>query len=327
MTPAITVGIMTYNYGRFLAQAIESVQSQSQQEWELIISDDASTDDTPAVVQPFLRDPRIRYVRHETNLGQANNWAFLVSQGQAPTVAVLHADDYWLPGTLETVLAAFENNYELDLLYGNWQRLVKGKLESQPYIQQPTHIMTGHEEYCFQIGRYTWLPSATFLSRRVVERSGPPNPTLQMYVDTEYFLRVAARSRQVQSLAEVLTVYRVHQANATSTGGSNDRLHQEKEMLPAICSAALAEYPGLRPQIKRMQHDMARRIFSAGVSEAVQGHFPSANALMQRTYRMDLSVFLNPKAALDQVLISGGPALLPILRRLHSGRFDPTETK
>lgn len=322
MTPAVTVGIMTHNYGRFLAQAIESVQSQSRTDWELIISDDASTDDTPAIVQPFLSDPRIRYVRHDRNLGQAGNWAFLLSQGQAPVVAVLHADDYWLPGTLETVASAFKTDPDLDLLYGNWQRLVAETLEPQPYLRQPAHTMTGHQEYRFQIGQYTWLPSATFLSRRVIEQAGLPNQTLHMYVDTEYFLRAALHARHTRSLTEPLAIYRVHESNATSIGGGNDQLHREKELLPALCNAALAEHPALRPQIKRMQRDMARRLFSAGVSETVRERPAAGRALMQRGLRLDAGILQNPKVAADCLLTACGPALLPVLRRLHPGRRE-----
>ena len=330
MTPAITVGIMTHNYGRFLAQAIESVQSQNREDWELIVSDDASTDDTPAVVQPFLSDPRIRYHRHEQNLGQAGNWAFLLGQGQAPVVAVLHADDYWLPGTLETVFAAFEADPDLDLLYGNWQRSVNSELEPQPYIRQPAHVITGHEEYRFQIGRYTCLPSATFLSRGVIERAGSPNRALHMYVDTEYFLRVALHSRRTRFLADPLVVYRVHDTNATSTGSSNDQLHREKELLPTICGVALTHHPALRPQIKRMQRDMARRLFSAGVSEVVQARPDAGRALMKRGLRLDTGILRDPKVAADCLLIACGPALLPVMQRLHPGRqasAGPQEAK
>lgn len=318
--PAVTVGIMTHNYGRFLAQAIESVQSQSRDDWELIISDDASTDNTPAVVQPFLSDPRIRYQRHEQNLGQAGNWAFLLSQGQAPVIAVLHADDYWLPGTLEIVLAAFESDPDLDLLYGNWQRLVNGTLEPHPYLRQPAHTMMGHEEYRFQIGRYTWLPSATFLSRRVIEKAGLPNQSLQMYVDTEYFLRIALYAQHTRSLTEPLVVYRVHASSTTSNTTSNGRLHQEAELLPGLCGVALTKYPALRPQIKRMQRDMARRLFSAGVSEVVQERPDAGRALMKRGLQMDTGIVWHPKVAVDYLLTAAGPALLPVMSRLHPGR-------
>lgn len=320
MTPAITIGIMTRNYGRFLDQAIESVLSQDKGDWEMVISDDASSDDTPNIIQPYLSDPRIRYVRHEHNLGQADNWGFLLSQGQAPVVAVLHADDYWLPGALNIALTVFEADPELDLLYGNWQRLVNGVLEPRPYIQEPPHTMAGQEEYRHQIGRYSWLPSATFLSRRVVERAGRPNPALQMYVDTDYFLRVALYSRRTRAVAEPLMVYRVHQSNATGVGTANDRLHQEKEMLPAICEAALADFPALHPQIKTMRRDMARRIFSAGVSEVVQGHIRSGRILMERARRLDAGVIWNPKVAADYLLAACGAPLLPVMRRLHLER-------
>src|SRR5713101_4384631 len=61
--PAVSVVIATYNYGRFLAGAVASALAQTRRELELIVVDDGSTDDTPAVLRPYLADSRVRYLR------------------------------------------------------------------------------------------------------------------------------------------------------------------------------------------------------------------------------------------------------------------------
>ena len=320
--PAITIGIMTRNYARYVGQAIDSVLAQKRTDWELVISDDASTDDTPAVIAPYLHDPRIRYVRHAQNLGQADNWRFLLAQGTAPVIAVLHADDYWLPETLETALAAFGSDPDLDLLYGNWQRMVKNALEPQPYKAEADHRMTGAEEFRYQITRNTWLPSAAFLSRRVVQETGWPNPQLRMVVDGEYFLRIALRARAVRALSQPVMVYRVHPGNATVEGTSSGLLIAEREQLPAILRAELSAFPALSACEKVLRRGLARWIFSEGVGQVTNNHLGDGRALMRRALRLDPSLLIfSPNLLPDYILSFCGSFSLPVYQRLHKNRI------
>ena len=71
-SPRISVCVPTYNNGRYLREALDSILGQSLQEFEIIVSDDASTDDTPAIVAQ-VRDERLRYVRQARNVGIAEN--------------------------------------------------------------------------------------------------------------------------------------------------------------------------------------------------------------------------------------------------------------
>jgi glycosyltransferase involved in cell wall biosynthesis len=90
----VTVCIPTYNYGHFVGAAIESVLSQTLQDFEIIISDNASTDDTEAVVSRYAADdPRIRYVRNQSNLGMVANWNRCLSLATGEYVKFLCADD------------------------------------------------------------------------------------------------------------------------------------------------------------------------------------------------------------------------------------------
>ena len=92
MPPTVSVIIATYNYGRYLAGALDSLLAQTFPDWEAVVVDDGSTDNTEEVIRPFLRDPRIRYDRAE-HLGAAGarNRAIRGSQGEL--VAILDADD------------------------------------------------------------------------------------------------------------------------------------------------------------------------------------------------------------------------------------------
>lgn len=92
----------TWNSARFICETIQSVQSQTYQNWEMIISDDCSTDNTREVIEPYLKeDSRIKYICNPKNSGAAitRNNALKVAQGK--WIAFLDSDDLWLPEKLE----------------------------------------------------------------------------------------------------------------------------------------------------------------------------------------------------------------------------------
>ncbi len=109
MNPAVSVVMAAKNYGRFLAESVDSVRAQTVTDWELLIVDDGSTDDTPQVAARYRDDQRIRYVKSD-RLGQtrAKNLGIDLSRGEI--IAFLDADDVWLPTKLEKQLARFQDS-------------------------------------------------------------------------------------------------------------------------------------------------------------------------------------------------------------------------
>jgi glycosyltransferase involved in cell wall biosynthesis len=94
--PAVTVGIPTYNRAGGLQRALESVLGQSERDLEVIVSDNASTDETPQIIaQAAARDERIRYLRHDTNQGLTANFNAVLEAARGQYVMVL-ADDDWI---------------------------------------------------------------------------------------------------------------------------------------------------------------------------------------------------------------------------------------
>ena len=93
-TKRVAVLLPAYNAGKFIGETIQSVLAQSYGEFELLIFDNASDDNTAAVIASF-GDPRIRYHRNEVNLGFHGNVNLALSATQAPYVVVMNADDVW----------------------------------------------------------------------------------------------------------------------------------------------------------------------------------------------------------------------------------------
>jgi len=104
------VVVATYNRSNVLRHALESVQRSSLRDWEAVVVDDASTDDTADVVRS-LRDPRIRLLRQRRNFGEQSGPNNLgVREARAPVVAFLNHDDLYFPDHLERSLAALERS-------------------------------------------------------------------------------------------------------------------------------------------------------------------------------------------------------------------------
>jgi succinoglycan biosynthesis protein ExoO len=100
-TPKVSVITPAYKAARYIGQAIELVQAQTLKDWEMIIVDDASPDETAQVVNRYLENPRIKLIRSERNRGNggARNLALEVAQGE--WIAPLDADDWFAPERLE----------------------------------------------------------------------------------------------------------------------------------------------------------------------------------------------------------------------------------
>ena len=105
----VSVIMPTYNCARFIRQAIDSVLSQTYINWELLIVDDCSTDETESIVRSF-DDPRIRYMRNTQNMGAALTRNRALKEAKGRYIAFLDADDLWLPEKLEKQVAFMEQN-------------------------------------------------------------------------------------------------------------------------------------------------------------------------------------------------------------------------
>lgn len=107
--PTVSVITPAYNVAPYIGQCIESVQAQTLADWEMILVDDASTDETPAVVQRYLGDPRIRYLRNAQNLGPGATRNRALDAAEGEWIAIVDADDWIAPERLEKLVRFAES--------------------------------------------------------------------------------------------------------------------------------------------------------------------------------------------------------------------------
>ena len=116
--PKLSICLPAYNYAHFLPKAIESVLIQDFKDYELIILDDVSPDNTQEIAMEYAKkDPRIRYILNEKNLGAIENCNKGVAVARGEYVAFLSADDFYLPGWLQAGVDFLESNLDVDLVY------------------------------------------------------------------------------------------------------------------------------------------------------------------------------------------------------------------
>lgn len=219
-TPRISALINTYNYGRYVGEAIESVlaQSLSPEEMEIVVVDDGSTDDTAAQVARF--GERVRYVRKE-NGGQASalNRGFAEARGEI--FVMLDGDDVWRPGKVRRVCEEFEKYPEAGMVYHPYTAWdpehgvekdntnfapVKGFLPEQPLAL----LQYGSTGTCGMAVR-----------RAALEPLLPIPEALRIYADT-FLVLLLPLLTPVVGIAECLTKYRHHGANWTAFGAHDE---------------------------------------------------------------------------------------------------------
>ncbi|MEA2336204.1 MAG: hypothetical protein QOE82_211 [Thermoanaerobaculia bacterium] len=201
----ISAIIPTYNYGRFLREAIDSVLSQTYQVLELIVVDDGSTDDTPQILASY--GDRIRAIfQSNGGVGAARNTGIAAARGEY--LAFLDSDDIWLPDKLEKEIALFDADPTLGLVHCGAE----------------TFDNSGKVLYVSLSGLQGWVGpdllrldqtviaapgSGTTVPKRVAEEIGGFDPRLQPSEDWDFCYRIAARYR-VGYVPEILVRYRMH---------------------------------------------------------------------------------------------------------------------
>ena len=120
--PKITVYITAYNYGKYIAKAIQSVFKQTLDDWELIIINDGSTDNTAEVLAQYKKHPKIRIVEQENKgLNVANNIALRLSNGKY--IIRLDADDYFDENILLVLSNVLDTKPEIGLVYPDYYHI------------------------------------------------------------------------------------------------------------------------------------------------------------------------------------------------------------
>jgi glycosyltransferase involved in cell wall biosynthesis len=188
-TPKVSVLIPTYNYAHFLDETIQSVLNQTFQNYELIIVDNNSTDNTDEVVQKYLSDNRVSFYKNETNIGLVGNWNKCLEYANGEYIKYLCADDKFLPSLLQEFVAVMDKYNNISFVTSNFKLF---GLFNDTKIKPHSHLVNG--SYVIKSTLYNgsnWIGEPTAIMFRKKDLViGNFNPEFIYHTDFEFFLRL-----------------------------------------------------------------------------------------------------------------------------------------
>lgn len=209
---SVSIIVVSYNHEQFLKQALESICNQTYKNWELIVGDDCSADNSVAKIEEFLQDRQIQAKRnfHQENTGLCRMLNECVNMAQGTWIKILAADDFLHPEYLENIMqyvqgsgykAAYSNAQMVNEFGILGDKLVKIKLPEGNIFER---LLSGN-----------FIPALTMIFKReVYEELGPFDEKIWIE-DWEYWLRIAQR-HTIGALDRVLAYYRVHSNNVSN---------------------------------------------------------------------------------------------------------------
>jgi glycosyltransferase involved in cell wall biosynthesis len=212
--PTVSVVIPAFNRSAFLRQSIASVLAQTYPDFELIISDDASTDDTAAVVGAF-QDGRIQYFRNDRNLGLVANWNAGVRRAGGAYVTLLEDDNWLHPEYLARGVGTLEQHPEIAFMH-TAVHLTNAQGKVMQVLQRwKSDRICGKRAELLDLMRGNKIYFSTVLARRsVIESLGLFDETIPFSADWDMWLRIYTCCDGAY-VAEPLVYYRKHESNFT----------------------------------------------------------------------------------------------------------------
>jgi glycosyltransferase involved in cell wall biosynthesis len=209
----VTVIIPTFNGEGFLAGTLEGVFNQTYQNYELLILDDGSTDCTAEVVKKF-KDSRIRFIRHETNIGFIGNWTHGVKVARGQYLAILGQDDIYQPQFLQRRVEAFKNIPDLVAATGAFECREINNLNTSISRKPSEHdeILSGKalQSYALEYSG-DWFNGATLYNANIVRELWPKVILAGTALDLSLHLHLSlCPGSRIFFTPHVDTILRVH---------------------------------------------------------------------------------------------------------------------
>ena len=289
--PNVTFIVPCYNYGRYVSECLHSILAQQVQDFEIIVINDASQDDTGHVVRSFT-DPSIRYIEHAENRGLVACLEEGVANATGEFVARIDADDVYEPWFLSETLPIFAQYPEVALVYGDARAIGEdGTPVANEWIDRIIPSAHGGDfkgnEFLKQLRSYT-IPAPATIARRDACRSALPFPEwFEAPAISDWFWNGRImRHHESYHRAKVLARYRVH-------GRSMSDHRPNAKALERTVRGALDEFlPDRRP----------RRLYGETTLQAAQRYFSQGNNREARRCYLE-AIAWHPQLALRPAVL------------------------
>ncbi len=296
MALKVTVGIPVYNGAKFIGASIESVLNQTFSDFELIVSDDRSTDDTEAIVCSFS-DSRIRYVKNERNLGAPGNFNNCINLAKGHYVYLLHADDVMLPRNLERKIKVMDANLNVGMVHSNIYQIDESGKVLDTHWEKRYHedlILDGYKYFLELISNGNLICAPSVMIRKsCYEKLGGFDCRISHSCDWEMWLRISL-FYDVAYIVEPLVLYRFHEEMDTNRYLNNvrgiDQAFKAKHFI-------LQKFPGMIPDLKGIKQTIcahySRRALALAYDCDDNGNYDELKKCLSFLLRVDPKRVLN----------------------------------
>ena len=200
----VSVIMAVRNSERFIAQAIESVISQSYSDWEVVVVDGSSADRSAEIASAY---PRVRCLSQDGRTGFAGAWNEGLAAAEGGLICFLDSDDVWEPSKLERQVEVLRLRPEVDYVITLVRFLV------EPGVPLPP----GFKPELLESDHVANMPSAVMIRRVALDAVGPFRTDLEVASDIDWFARLKDRPLTLATVPEVLVHKRVHDRNFSYT--------------------------------------------------------------------------------------------------------------
>jgi glycosyltransferase involved in cell wall biosynthesis len=214
--PVVSVIVAAYNASRTVEDTIRSVLGQTRQDFEIVVIDDGSTDDTGSLVARWSGDPRIRLHRQE-NAGPAAARNAGIALARGDFLSMLDSDDLWLPSYLERMLGALQESPESGFAYTDAWALeqASGRIRRATAMarQHPPKRTLPASAFLETLVQRNFIFNAVTVRREALEHVGGYDPEIPQAEDYELWLRLCAAGHTGVRVPGPLAIYRVHEGS------------------------------------------------------------------------------------------------------------------
>ncbi len=211
-SPLASINMVTLNRAKYIGAAIESILNQNFLDWELIIVDGGSRDNTDQIVSKYLGNPKIKFIKLERNLGLTGNRNYALSLSRGKYIAVLDSDDVWLDeNKLSKQVEMLEKKEELILVGTNFEKIDEnGKTFASASMAETDDAIRNKllllNEFCH---------SSVMFRKEPALRAGSYDSSLFIWEDYDLWLRLG-KIGKLANLPSFSTAYRIHKGGISN---------------------------------------------------------------------------------------------------------------
>ncbi len=217
-SPALSVTVLNYNYAHYLPRCLDSILEQTWMDFELILINDRSTDNSRSVIEPYLKDPRVRFIDHAINKGFVASLLEGCDMSRGRYITVISADDFVIDRTaFETACVMLDRDPEISLFYSAWRQVdVNDRFEWLERGADHDYVVDGVEEIKKLLVSMPIIHSGTIMRRSAYNAVGGYDKQTRYVIDNIMWLALCSTGK-VAYVDKPFYAYRMHVTNMTNT--------------------------------------------------------------------------------------------------------------